>query len=134
VDRVQSLLHLRLAGGQTHNPRHPCRRAICRIGIRARSLYFALATSGRKRLAAPGTPLLSLILEFDRMVLAWHRSNQTSKRVRYIPGVGPMQAAALVASVGGAQLLERRHSPLPVCLRELFDARDQAIEHGARVQ
>jgi hypothetical protein len=24
------------------------------------------------------------------MILAWHRSNQTSKRLHYIPGVGPM--------------------------------------------
>ena len=33
------------------------------------------------------------------MIMAWHRSNQTSKRLRYIPGVGPMLATALVASV-----------------------------------
>jgi transposase len=38
-------------------------------------------------------------LEFDRMILAWHRSNQTSKRLHYIPGVGPVLATALVASV-----------------------------------
>jgi transposase len=38
-------------------------------------------------------------LEFDRMIMAWHRSNQTSKRLHYIPGVGPMLATALVASV-----------------------------------
>src|SRR3984885_10281007 len=53
-------------------------------------------------LAALGTQLLALkeqILEFDRMILAWHRSNQTSKRLHYIPGVGPMLATALVASV-----------------------------------
>src|SRR5258707_8600435 len=44
---------------------------------------------------ALGTQLLRLkqqILEFDRMILAWHRSNQTSKRLHYIPGVGPMLA------------------------------------------
>jgi transposase len=33
------------------------------------------------------------------MIMAWHRSNQTSKRLNYIPGVGPMLATALVASV-----------------------------------
>src|SRR5437762_1763741 len=38
-------------------------------------------------------------LEFDRLIMAWHRSNQTSKRLHYIPGVGPMLATALVASV-----------------------------------
>jgi transposase len=47
----------------------------------------------RACLAALSTLLLALkaqILEFDRMILAWHRSNQTSKRLHYIPGVGPM--------------------------------------------
>ena len=56
----------------------------------------------RACLTALGTQLLALkeqILEFDRMILAWHRSNQTSKRLHYIPGVGPMLATALVASV-----------------------------------
>src|SRR4029434_1625686 len=55
----------------------------------------------RACLAALGTQLLSLkeqILEFDRMIMAWHRSNQTSKRLHYIPGVGPMLATALVRS------------------------------------
>jgi transposase len=54
-------------------------------------------------LAALGSELLSLkkqILDFDRMILAWHRSNQTSKRLNCIPGVGPLLATALVASVG----------------------------------
>src|SRR5262244_3132688 len=52
--------------------------------------------------AALGRQLLSLkkqILDFDRMILAWHRSSQTSKRLNCIPGVGPLLATALVASV-----------------------------------
>ncbi len=39
------------------------------------------------------------ILEFDRMITAWHRSNETSMRLDEIPGVGPALATALVASV-----------------------------------
>jgi transposase len=39
------------------------------------------------------------ILEFDRMISAFHRSNETSKRLDEIPGVGPALATALVASV-----------------------------------
>jgi hypothetical protein len=39
------------------------------------------------------------ILEFDRMIMAWHRSSETSKRLDAIPGVGPALATALVASV-----------------------------------
>src|SRR5213082_1623513 len=57
----------------------------------------------RSCLAALGSQLLSLkkqILEFDRMILAWHRNHSTSKRLNCIPGVGPLLATALVASVG----------------------------------
>jgi transposase len=39
------------------------------------------------------------ILEFDRMIMAWHRSNEASKRLDAMPGVGPILATALVASV-----------------------------------
>jgi transposase len=39
------------------------------------------------------------ILEFDRMLMAWHRSNEMSKRLDEIPGIGPALATALVASV-----------------------------------
>ena len=39
------------------------------------------------------------ILEFDRMIMAWHRSSETSRRLDEIPGVGPVLATALVACV-----------------------------------
>lgn len=39
------------------------------------------------------------IVEADRRVLAWHRSSETSKRLEAIPGVGPLIASALVASI-----------------------------------
>ena len=56
----------------------------------------------RECLAALGRQLHMLksqILEFDRHIMAWHRSNETSKRLDAIPGVGPALATALVASV-----------------------------------
>ena len=43
--------------------------------------------------------LKAQILEFDRQIRAWHRSNETSKRLDEIPGVGPALATALVASI-----------------------------------
>ena len=43
--------------------------------------------------------LKAQILEFDRRILAWHRSNETSRRLDELPGVGPALATALVASV-----------------------------------
>jgi transposase len=56
----------------------------------------------RACLAALGAQLRVLkkqILEFDRLINAWHRSNEISKRLDAIPGVGPVLATALVASV-----------------------------------
>jgi transposase len=56
----------------------------------------------RMCLAALGSQLRALkaqILEFDRRIVAWHRSNATSKRLDAIPGVGPALATALVASI-----------------------------------
>jgi transposase len=44
--------------------------------------------------------LKAQILEFDRKILQWHRSNELSKRLDEIPGVGPALATALVASIG----------------------------------
>jgi transposase len=60
----------------------------------------------RACLAGLGNQLRNLkkqILDFDRMIMAWHRSNQTSKRLNCIPGVGPLLATALVASVADAK-------------------------------
>ena len=39
------------------------------------------------------------ILVFDRRINAWHRSNETSRRLDDLPGVGPALATALVASI-----------------------------------
>jgi transposase len=73
-------------------------------------LLDVVADAGDKRLpelaracvAALGAQLRTLkaqILNFDRQIMAWHRSNATSKRLDEIPGVGPALATALVASV-----------------------------------
>jgi transposase len=43
--------------------------------------------------------LKAQIVEFDRRIMTWHRSNETSRRLDAIPGVGPALATALVASV-----------------------------------
>ena len=62
----------------------------------------------RACLAALGAQLRMLkaqILEFDRRILAWHRSNETSRRLDELPGVGPALATALVG--------QRRRSQRP---------------------
>ena len=39
------------------------------------------------------------ILDADRRILAWHRSSELSQRLEAIPGVGPLIATAMVASI-----------------------------------
>jgi transposase len=56
----------------------------------------------RACVAALGVQLRALkvqILEFDRRIMTWHRSNETSKRLDDILGIGPALATALVASI-----------------------------------
>jgi transposase len=56
----------------------------------------------RACLAALGAQLRMLkaqILEFDRMIRAWHRTSEMSMRLDDCPGVGPALATALVATV-----------------------------------
>jgi transposase len=43
------------------------------------------------------------ILEADRRILAWHRESEMSRRLDDIPGVGPLIATALVASIPDPQ-------------------------------
>jgi len=73
-------------------------------------LLDAVADTSDKRLpeiaracvVALGAQLRTLkvqILNFDRQIMAWHRSHAASKRLDDIPGVGPALATALVASV-----------------------------------
>ena len=57
-----------------------------------------LPVVARMCLAALGAQLRRLkeqILEFDRMIMAWHRSHEASKRLDVIAGVGPILATLL---------------------------------------
>jgi transposase len=78
-------------------------------------LLEVAADAGDKRLpdvaracvAALGAQLRMLraqILQFDRMIMAWHRSSEASRRLDNIPGVGPVLATALVASVADPKM------------------------------
>ena len=78
-------------------------------------LLGVVSDAGDKRLpdvaraciAALGAQLQRLkvqILEFDRMIRAWHRSSEASRRLDDIPGVGPALATALVASVADPKM------------------------------
>ncbi len=66
-----------------------------RVPPEARSCLLAL----RDQLAL----VKEQILEADRRILAWHRASELSRRLDDIPGVGPLIATALVASIPDPQ-------------------------------
>src|SRR5690606_15444585 len=41
--------------------------------------------------------------ELERQIHVWHRSNALSRKLEKIPGIGPITASALVASIGDAK-------------------------------
>ena len=79
----------------------------CLVGIEACAHHWSreiAAVGHTARLMPPAlgaqlSMLRAQILELDRQIMAWHRSNGTSQRLDQIPCVGPALATALVASV-----------------------------------
>lgn len=79
-----------------------------RNGVEA--LLELIAKGGDERIPPPARECLMAlaaqlelvkrqILEADRRILAWHRASDVSRRLEAIPGVGPLIATALVASI-----------------------------------
>ena len=44
--------------------------------------------------------------ELEVQIQTWHRENEASKKLAQIPGIGPITASALVASIGDAKSFE----------------------------
>jgi transposase len=51
---------------------------------------------------------LRMLKQFDHMINAWHGSNETSKKLDEIPGVGPALATARVAGVADPKAFRPR--------------------------
>jgi hypothetical protein len=43
------------------------------------------------------------VKEFEREIVAWHRNSELSRKLDIIPGIGPLAASALVASIADAR-------------------------------
>ena len=107
------------------------------VGHKGVEQLLAIATDASDRrvpevaracLAALGAQLRMLkaqILEFDRRILAWHRSNETSRRLDAIPGIGPALATALVASVADPKAFRSGGTSQPGSARA-----EAALERG----
>jgi hypothetical protein len=42
------------------------------------------------------------VAEIEAVILAWHKENEVGRRLATIPGIGPITASAIVATVGDA--------------------------------
>lgn len=64
------------------------------------------ARAAVESLATPLDNLTGEIRKLDRQLLAWHRADQTSQRLKTIPGVGIITATALAASIPDPSLFQ----------------------------
>ena len=86
------------------------------LGVAADASDKRLPEVARACVAALGAQLQMLkaqILQFDRMIMAWHRSSEASLRLDDIPGVGPALATALVASVADPKAFDQEGTSRP---------------------
>jgi len=83
-------------------------QGICHLGrLRAHLETDTVPEPGRKILGLLAEQIDELekrIAQVDSEILAWHRANQASQRLAKIPGVGPLIASAIVATVADASV------------------------------
>ena len=56
-----------------------------------------------KARTAQANQIRGLLGEFEAQIKTWHRASDASCKLENIPGIGPVTASALVASVGNAK-------------------------------
>jgi len=103
------------------------------VGRRIRNVERLLAlleTAGDQRLPALAAEMLGILAaqlryvaeqvkEVEVKLLAWHRADETSRRLQSVPGLGPITASAIVATVGdpkqfkSGRQMRRRHPASP---------------------
>jgi transposase len=46
------------------------------------------------------------VSELEQQILQWHKSNEQSRKLEEVPGIGPITASALVATIGDAKAFQ----------------------------
>lgn len=59
-----------------------------------------LARQALQGLAAELETLSTRVEEIEAAIVAWHKGNEASRRLATVPGIGPITASAIVATVG----------------------------------
>jgi transposase len=69
-----------------------------------------LARASLRCLAAQIEAIDAQINELEALIIAWHKGHEASERLAKIPGVGPITASAVVATIGdGSNFTSARH-------------------------
>jgi transposase len=69
-----------------------------------------LARASLRCLAAQIEAIETQIDELEALIIEWHKGNEASQRLAKIPGVGPITASAVVATIGdGSNFTSARH-------------------------
>lgn len=63
----------------------------------------SIALPALEALVAQWSALNDRVRELERAILRQHRADETSKRLATVPGIGPITATALVATIGDAR-------------------------------
>lgn len=70
----------------------------------------ALARTALLGLADAIEAIETQVAEVEAAILAWHKASETSRRLATVPGIGPITATAILASVGAiANFRSARH-------------------------
>jgi transposase len=82
---------------------HGVRRRMPEILEDAENGLLGISRELFARLYAHFKELDRQVAELERQIKAWHRDSVASRRLEAIPGIGPLSASALAASIGDAK-------------------------------
>jgi transposase len=79
---------------------------IAKLEDQGNDLIDPMAREALLPLVAQLHDIQSRIAVLDRRILGWHRSNAVSRRLETIPGIGPITASAIVATITDPSLFK----------------------------
>ena len=74
---------------------------------------FAAVRELFARLLAHVRALDRHVTELERQITGWHKSEERSRKLEKVPGIGPLTASALVATIGDATAFQHGRQLAP---------------------
>jgi hypothetical protein len=86
--------------GKNGRPRGSKNRLTARVLEDMNQVWTELVSEGTAALPErPSLDGLQPVLEVEKQLMAWHKSNPVSQRLASVPGIGPIIATAIAATV-----------------------------------